>query len=309
MCTAITIGSYAGRNLDIERSYGESLIITPRSYTLPFRKTSNISEHYAFFGIGTVSRGYPLYYDAANEHGLYMAGLNYVRYAKYHALHPTKVNLAPYELIPYLLSECKNTSEAKAKLNGINLVDIPFSRELPTSELHFFIADKDSALTVEPDEDGLSVYDNHVGVLANNPSFPYQLHNLTNYAGLSNGPLVNRISKKIDLKAYSRGMGALGLPGDLSSQSRFIRAVFHRLNCVYSGHPCDIFNLLATVSMPEGSMKIGDLYERTEYSSAVDLDNIIYYFKTYKSLSVTSHTLFSEDLFSKVLTCYPIAND
>lgn len=309
MCTAIKVGSFAGRNLDIEKSYGESLIITPRSYTLPFRKISNISDHYAFFGIGTVSDGYPLYYDAVNEHGLYIAGLNYVGYAKYHSPNTSKVDLAPYELIPYLLSVCKSVSEAKSKLKDINLVNIPFSRELPTSELHFFIADKDSALTVEPDEDGLSVYDNHVGVLANNPSFPYQLHNLTNYAGLSNAPFTNRLSGTLDLKAYSRGMGAIGLPGDLSSQSRFVRAAFHRLNYAYSGNPCDIFHLLSTVAMPEGSIKLKDAYERTEYSSAVDLNNIIYYFRTYSSLSVTSHTLFTEDLFSKVLTCYPIANE
>lgn len=306
MCTAITIGKYAGRNLDIEISYGESVIITPKNCRLTFKNTDDIEEHYAIIGVGTVKDGYPLYYDAANEHGIYAAGLNYVGYAKYHEQHKAKINLAPYEIIPYILSTCRNVSEAKSKLENVNIVGVPFSRELPAAELHFFIADKESSLTVESDENGLNVYENTPGVLSNNPSFPMQMHNLTNYVGLTNGPLVNRLSDALKPRAYSRGMGALGLPGDLSSESRFVRAVFHKLNYVYSGNPCDIFHLLSTVEMPDGSLKLGDLYERTEYSSGVDLENLIYYFRTYSSASCRAVKLFSEDIHSSSLISYAL---
>ena len=85
MCTAIKCESFVGRNLDVYKTYGEEIIITPREYRIALRKEENIKEHYAIIGMGTVARGYPLYYDAANEHGLYMAGLNYVGNAKYHA--------------------------------------------------------------------------------------------------------------------------------------------------------------------------------------------------------------------------------
>ena len=306
MCTAIYLDGYVGRNLDIERSYGEALIITPKMYTLPFRKIDNMKEHFAFIGIGTVSRGYPLYYDAANEHGLYMAGLNYVGNAKYHAPKEGFINLAPYELIPYILARSKSVEDARRELERINLVDIPFSRELPTAELHFIVADRECALTVEPDDGGLSIYENKVGVLSNNPPFTYQLHNLNNYAALTNEPIINRFPDVIDFREYSRGMGALGLPGDLSSESRFVRAAFHKLHHLSSGDVTDIFHLLSTVAMPHGSLKLGDSYEITAYSSAVNLASLTYYYKTYGSTSLCSASLFSENLSSPSLVSYPL---
>ena len=306
MCTAIYLDGYVGRNLDIERSYGEALIITPKMYTLPFRKIDNTKEHFAFIGIGTVSRGYPLYYDAANEHGLYMAGLNYVGNAKYHAPKEGFINIAPYEFIPYILSKSKSVEGARRELERINLVDIPFSRELPTAELHFIVADRECALTVEPDDGGLSIYENKIGVLSNNPPFPYQLHNLNNYAALTNEPIINRFPDVVDFREYSRGMGALGLPGDLSSESRFVRAAFHKLHHLSSGDVTDIFHLLSTVAMPHGSLKLGDSYEITAYSSAVNLASLTYYYKTYGSTSLCSASLFSENLSSPSLVSYPL---
>ena len=309
MCTAISFGKYAGRNLDIEKGYGESVIITPRAYTLAFRRAENITDHYAFIGIGTVSRGYPLYYDAANEHGLYAAALNYVGNARYLPKAEKKINLPPYEVIPYILSTCKCVDDAKERLENINLIDIPFSSDLPVADLHFFIADTKKSLTAEPDRDGLSVYDNQVGVLTNNPPFPMQMHNLSKYSGLSKEPIINRLSRDLQFNQYSKGMGALGLPGDLSSESRFVRAAFHRLNCQNSGTPCDIFHLLGSVEMPDGSVKLGDLYERTEYSSAVNLETLTYYYRTYKSLSLTAASLLAEDLSGRMLISYPVIDE
>jgi choloylglycine hydrolase len=306
MCTAICLNGCAGRNLDIEKGYSDALIITPRKYVLPFRKTDNIEEHFAFIGVGTVSRGYPLYYDAANEHGLYMAGLNYVGNAKYHAPKDEQVNLAPYELVPYILSTCKDTYDAEHRLRKINLVDIPFSRELPSAELHFIVADKNRALTVEPDAGGLNIYENKLGVLANNPSFPIQMHNLNNYASLTNEPIKNHFPDSISFNEYSKGMGALGLPGDLSSESRFVRAAFHKLNYVENGDITDIFHLLSTVAMPRGSIKLGDEYEITAYTSAVNLASLVYYYKTYGSVSLCSASLFNENLSSPSLVSYPL---
>lgn len=308
MCTAISQEKFAGRNLDIERGYGEKLIITPSKFLLPFRTIENIPVHFAFIGIGTEIEGYPLYFDAANEHGLYIAGLNYVGNAKYHSPRVSMINLAPYEIIPYILSKCRSVVEAMAEFKNINIVNIPFSEGIPVSELHYFIADKSSSITVEPDESGLSVYYNSVGVLTNNPPFPIQMHNLNNYAGLTCEPLTIRMSNKITFDMYSRGMGALGLPGDLSSQSRFVRAAFHKLNLMNSDTPCDIFHLLSSVEMPKGSLKLGDLYEYTAYSAVVDLEKCEYFFKTYNSLSVTRLALSSVDKHSNSLCCFPLGS-
>ena len=308
MCTAIKHGSLAGRNLDVYKTYREEIVITPRRYSIALRKEENISLHPAIIGMGTVARGYPLYYDAANEHGLYIAGLNYVESARYLPPKDGKVNLAPYELIPYILARCKNTIEAKALLEKINLTNIPFSRELKVAELHWFIADKDTSIVAEPDENGVNIYDNPIGVLTNNPSFPIQLFNLNNYAHLKRYAPENTFLPSVKLHAYSEGMGAMGLPGDLSSQSRFVRAAFHKAQSNHEDYVCDFFHLLSSVEMPDGSVKVGDLYERTEYSSAVNLGTLTYFYRSYNSAAISAIGLFRENLDSTTLVRYPILN-
>lgn len=93
MCTAAiykTKDFYFGRNLDYEVSYGESVAVTPRKYKFVFTEEGECAEHYAMIGMAHVSGGYPLYYDAVNEKGLCMAGLNFAKSAVYHALRMKK---------------------------------------------------------------------------------------------------------------------------------------------------------------------------------------------------------------------------
>ena len=119
MCTAITYykkSHYFGRNLDLEYSYKETVTITPRNYPFKFRQVKEISNHYALIGMAYVESDYPLYYDAINECGLGMAGLNFPGNAYYNDLLANKNNLAPFEFIPYILSQCKDIEEAKELL-------------------------------------------------------------------------------------------------------------------------------------------------------------------------------------------------
>ena len=87
MCTAISYKTkdfYFGRTLDYEISYGERIVITPRDFKLEFRKTFDIEHHYAMIGMAAVANDYPLYFDAMNEKGVCMAGLNFPDNAKYY---------------------------------------------------------------------------------------------------------------------------------------------------------------------------------------------------------------------------------
>ena len=86
MCTAATYKTkdfYFGRTLDYEFSYGDDVTVTPRNYVFDFRHEGRLESHYAIVGMAHVADGYPLYYDAVNEKGLGMAGLNFVGNAKY----------------------------------------------------------------------------------------------------------------------------------------------------------------------------------------------------------------------------------
>ena len=189
MCTAIsykTKDHYFGRNLDLEYSYAETVTVTPRNYPFRFRKERDFGKHYALIGMAYVQDDYPLYYDATNEKGLSMAGLSFPGNAVYLGEKSDKHNVTPFELIPWVLGQCKDVAEARKLLMSTNLVKIPYSKELPLSPLHFMISDKKRSIVLEPMTMGLMVYDNPVNVLTNNPPFLYHITNLNNYMSLSN---------------------------------------------------------------------------------------------------------------------------
>lgn len=316
MCTAISWQSgnhYFGRNLDYEYSYHETVTVTPRHYPFLFRKRKGkaFEEHYAMIGMAYVVNDYPLYYDATNEKGLSMAGLNFPENAVYHEEVPGKSSITPFELIPWVLGQCETIEECRVLLERTNIVNIPFSEELPLSPLHWIISDREKSITVESVEEGIFVYDNPAGVLTNNPPFPSQMFLLQHYMGLTNEEPERCFSGKLDLKPYCRGMGAVGLPGDLSSASRFVRAVFHKLHGV-SGETeseavSEFFHLLSSVESPRGAVvSPRGVYEITIYSSCCNVDQGIYYYTTYENQQITAVDMYHEDIESDRLVNYPL---
>lgn len=220
MCTAATYKTkdfYFGRTLDYEFSYGDEITITPRNFPFKFRHINECNSHFAMIGMAHIADGYPLYYDAMNEKGLCMAGLNFVGNAVYFEPKNGKENIAQFEFIPYILSHCDSVLQARKKLENLNITNTQFSNKLPCAQLHWIISDRNESLTVESTNDGLKVYDNPVGVLTNNPPFDIQMFMLNNYMSLSPKQPENNFGKSAELTTYSRGMGAIGLPGDLSS--------------------------------------------------------------------------------------------
>lgn len=313
MCTAIsykTRNHYFGRNLDLEHRYQEAVTISPRNYPFVYKTVKTNDNHFAMIGMASVINNYPLYYEATNEHGLSMAGLNFPGNAEY--LPPRKGlnNIAPFEFIPWVLGQCKTVEESRVLLSNMRLVNIPFSNELPLSPLHWMISDSKESLVVEPMESGLKIYDNPVGVLTNNPPFDYHLYNLCNYLNLTHEVPVNRFTNRIDLKPYSRGMGSIGLPGDLSSSSRFIKASFVKLNSV-SGNSeeesiSQFFHILGSVAQQQGCVKVNGEYEKTVYSSCCNTDKGIYYYTTYENSQISGINLFHVNLDSNELTTFPL---
>jgi len=326
MCTAITYkpkDSYFGRNLDLEHSYQETVTITPRNYELVFREVGVLEKHHAMIGIAYVVEDYPLYYDAVNEKGLAMAGLNFPGNACYNDIVQGMDNITPFEFIPWILGQCETVAEVRGLLNHINLINVSFSDELPVSPLHWMIADKEYAIVVEPVKDGLKVHDNPVGVLTNNPVFEYHLQNLSNYLHLSAKQPDKYFGSQIELHQCSRGVGAVGLPGDWSSASRFVRAAFvkmysfpkHRAHTdkkqelVFEGSEQDcvnqFFHILGSVAHPKGCVEVElEKYQYTIYSCCCNQDKGIYYYTTYENREVTGIDMYQEDLSGVKLICY-----
>lgn len=317
MCTAITYHTkdhYFGRNMDYEFSYKEMVTVTPRKYPFVYRKVAEQKEHYAIIGMAYNVNDYPLYYDATNEYGVSMAGLNFPGNAVYHEMKEGVDNITPFEFIPWILGQCKNIAEVKELLGHLNLVDISFSAELPLSPLHWIIADKECSITVESVAEGLRVYENPVGVLTNNPPFDYHMYNLSNYMNLSKEAASNRMSDKVELTAYSRGMGAMGLPGDLSSASRFVKAAFTKLNAISGDSEQEsvsqFFHILGSVEQQRGCVHMGkEMYEITLYSSCCNVDKGIYYYITYDNRRINGVDMHKEHLDGEKPIAYPLRKE
>lgn len=302
MCTAATYRTkdfYFGRTLDYEFSYGDEVVVLPRRYPLHFRAAGSLESHYAIIGMAYVAGNDPLFYDGINEKGLGIAGLNFVGNAHYNPRKDGCDNVAQFELIAWILAQCATVKEARKLLSRINIWDEPYSEKLPVAQLHWIVADRDEAITVETMQDGLHIHDNPVGVLTNNPPFDKQMFALNNFMHLSPKQPENRWG--VPLSAYSRGMGALGLPGDLSSQSRFVRVAYTKMHS-----KCDdtevqsvsqFFHILGSVDQQRGCCEVADgEYEITIYTSCCNADKGIYYYTTYDNHQITAVDMHREDL-------------
>ena len=317
MCTAATYKTddfYFGRTLDYEFSYGDEITVTPRNFPFNFHDMGVMEKHFAMIGMAHIENDYPLYYDAVNEKGLGMAGLNFVGNAYYRDIIQGKDNVAQYEFISWILSQCSNVKEARKLLEKINLTNIPFNEKLPCAQLHWIIADKNEAITVESVKEGFNIYDNPVGVLTNNPPFDKQMFNLNNYMHLSSKNPQNTFAENLRLDSYSRGMGGLGLPGDLSSLSRFVRVAFVKMNSI-SGNSeqesvSQFFHILNSVDQQRGCCEVAEgKYEITIYTSCCNADKGIYYYTTYNNHQISAVDMHKENLEGTSLVRYPLLSE
>lgn len=317
MCTAATYKTkdfYFGRTLDYDFSYGDEVTIAPKNFQFNFRKEKSINSHYAMIGMAHVIEDYPLYHDAINEKVLGMAGLNFVGNADYKEYVEGKDNIAQFEFIPWVLSQCANVKEARALVEKMNLLNISFNDKLLVAQLHWIISDSEESITVESVKEGIKIYENPVGVLTNNPTFDMQMFALNNYMNLSTKSPENNFSKKLNLKQYSRGMGAIGLPGDISSQSRFVRVAFTKMNSI-SGEGekesvSQFFHILNSVDQQRGCCNLGDgKYEITIYTSCCNTNKGIYYYTSYDNHQITAVNMNKENLDGDKLIRYSLIKE
>ena len=282
MCTAVSLpGTHHlfGRTLDLEDSCGASIVITPRAFRFDASLFPDLPEPVAMIGVARLQDGQPLYFDAVNEWGLAMAALNFPQNAVYLPPHADRCNVPSYALIPWVLRRCRTVSEARSLLLRTNVTSVAFSDALPPSPLHWMLADGKDSLVIEPTAAGLQLYDNPVGILTNNPPFPCQLTRLQDYA---------RLTAATSANAYSKGLGAIGLPGDFSSPSRLARAAFVKKHLAHAAHTTaqitHFFHMMDAVAVPIGCVRnIKDQPFFTQYTSCADTQTCTYYFTTHQN--------------------------
>lgn len=316
MCTCInfkTRDHYFGRTLDLDYNFNEKIVVTPRNYNFNLKIGKIFNTKYAFIGIASVVDNYPLYAEATNEMGLSIAGLEFPENAYYQKVKKEKINITPFELPAWILGNFSTIKELKTVINNLNIIDIPFSKEVALTPLHWMISDKEECIVLESTKEGLKVYSNPIGVLTNNPPFSYHLTNINNYINLTPDITDNRFSSKVKLHTYGLGMGAIGLPGDNSPASRFVRAAFNKLNS-----ECDtdeessisqFFHILDTVIVVRGTTQTKNKkWNITTYTCCVNIDRGIYYYKTYNNSQITAVRMKEENKNSKYLTIHNLEN-
>lgn len=310
MCTALGIKTknfYFGRTFDWHCSYGEQVIFMPENFPFYYRHIPEEKQGYALIGTAVNGGNYPLYYDAVNEKGLCMAGLNFPN--NYFGKNPdnSKINIASFEIIPYILRNCENISQAKHKLERMNITNDFFSDNMPKSNLHWIISDKSGSLTVEPAKDSLKIYDNPVNVLTNNPPFDKQMKNLKKYNFLS--AFEDKNSEIYNSKEYfCTGTGGIGLPGDNTSMSRFVRTVFNSQNAYKPNTDEEslamFFKIMSKAECIKGCVKSCQGEDYTVYISCCNANNGIYYIKTYGRHKINAFDMRREDLSGSDLISY-----
>lgn len=314
MCTCMdfkTKDHYFGRSLDLEYRFNEKVVITPRNYGFSLKSREKFKTKYAFVGAATVIEDYPLYAEATNEKGLSIAGLHFPENAHYNEEKEDKINITSYELIPWILGNFSSIEELAKILDQLNITNFSFSEEIPNSPLHFMISDDKYCIVLEPMKEGLQVYFNSIGILTNNPPFSYHLTNINNYMNLTPDMTDNRFCPKIKLDPYSLGLGAIGLPGDNSSTSRFVRAAFNKLNSVTSMEEEDsiaqFFHILDTVNIVRGTTMTKDKkWNVTIYSCCTNTTKRIYYYKTYTNNQITAIKMTEENKNSRNLSIFDL---
>ena len=312
MCTCInfkTKDNYFGRTLDLEYRFNEKVIITPRSYEFRLKNGNTINIKYSIIGMATVINNYPLYAEATNEKGLSIAGLYFPQNAYFFDEENSKLNLAPYELIPYFLGMYSTVEEIGKVISNLNITNMPFEENMPIADLHWMISDGNKCIVVEQKKDGIKIYDNPVGVLTNNPSFDYHLMNINIYSNLTPYYEESKFSNKINLQQYSQAMGAIGLPGDNSSTSRFIRAAFNKLNSRCKDDEessvTQFFHILDSVTMVQGTtITKENKSDITTYACCINTTKGIYYYKTYTNSQITAIKMTEKEKNKKELSIY-----
>ncbi len=301
MCTALSITSldkkvFFGRNMDLAYQFNQRVMVIPVGYQYKDKVTSNqVTNQQTIIGIGTIIDNHATFADAMNEKGLACAGLNFAGYAQFlEQPDEGKTNIAPYDFIQWILSNCQTVEEVKTAIQKIEMVAIPINSDTPIPYLHWMVADPSGAsIVVERTKEGIRVHDNPVGVMTNNPTFDWHLTNLNEYLYLAPEHHEKTTWSKKELESLGIGSGTLGIPGDFASVSRFVRIAYiraHTPELKSDGQAiAQFFNMLDYVKMVRGGVKTQDgIEDMTIYSSCMDLVQGIYYYKTYENSRINA---------------------
>jgi choloylglycine hydrolase len=314
-CTGIRLkpgdGSVVyGRTLEFGTDLCSNVIVIPRGKSFVGTTRDNQpglrwTSHYG--AVGANAFGMPALIDGVNEQGLAVGVFYFPGYAKYQTVRSEDVGraLAPWELATFLLVTCADVSQALAAAESIRVDEVVQADFGFVPPCHFVVHDASGRCAVLEYVDGeLRTYDNPLGVVTNSPTFDWHVTNLRNYTNLSvtNVPPIEMVG--MSLNGFGQGNGLLGLPGDFTPPSRFVRAVAFSQSAVPVRTARDgvleAFHILNQFDIPKGAVRGTEQGRQTDeytlWTSAADLANRRYHFHTYASRQIRMVDLSEVDL-------------
>ncbi len=320
MCTGIRLIADNGaavyaRTLEFGQDIASNIIIIPRNYTFTGTAPSGKAEglqwqsHYAVVGANALNINHII--DGVNEKGLAGGLFYFVDFAHYQeiAQENYKKSLAPWELITWILTNFSTVDEVKKALTSIFVGSTTFGPWGFVPPVHAIVHDTTGkSLVIEYVNENLFVYDNPLGAFTNSPPFDWHMINLGNYLNLKPTNTQNiQLKNGVTVPSLGQGSGMLGLPGDFTPPSRFIRAVAFSQSIVVGNNENEAldaaFHLLNLFNIPLGVVRHlennKELYDYTQWTSASDLRNKRYYFHTYENPQIYSVDLMKHNLQAK----------
>lgn len=309
MCTSLTLKSlddknFLARTMDFPLTFNESVHLIPRNFK--WNSVADKKEYkskYASLGMSIVMNNHPVLADGINEKGLCCATLYFPGFAHYSKeLSEKKINLAPYDFVYFVLSNCANLEEVIEKVKMVDFIDVPLSFLGITPPLHWTVTDRSGrSIAIENTIEGLKITENPIGVMTNSPEIGWHLTNLRQYIGAN--PIQNKEVKwgELNLNAFGQGSGTFGIPGDYTPPSRFIRAAYLKHVSVPANDEIEgvtsIFHILANCEVPKGAvLKDGKDLDFTLYTAAMCSESCTYYYKTYENSQIEAINMLNENL-------------
>lgn len=296
-CTGITLKSkdgatIAARTIEWAESVMNTMyVVVPRNQELQSLTPSGMDglkfkTKHGFIGLAVEQKEFMV--EGINEKGL-SAGLFYFpNYGKYPSFDESKkdISLADFQVVSYVLAECSTVDEVKEALSKVRIINI----DPRSSTVHWrFTEASGRQIVLEIVDEVMHFYENPLGVLTNSPGIEWHWTNLNNYVNLQPGNTPEHNLGPIELKSFGHGSGMLGLPGDFTPPSRFVRATFFQLTAPQQPDAarsvCQAFHILNNFDIPAGTEQawgkaLVDMPSATQFTVASDTHNRMIYYRT-----------------------------
>lgn len=304
-CTGIKLiakdGSQVhGRTLEFGEKVDILSAVVPRGYS--FQGTTpqgpGLSYVSKYAAVGAIAFTDPALMDGLNEKGLAVGTFYFPTFASYSEITPENQSraLSPVEFPNWILTQFATVDEVKKGLKEVVIAPTITKEWGPeAAPFHYIVYDKSgNCLVIEPLNGTLVTYENPLGTFTNSPTFDWHMTNLRNFINLTPFNALPVLINGITFESFGQGSGMVGLPGDFTPPSRFVRAALFSVTATRSENVQDaifqLFHILNQFDIPKGASrtKIGDtiFIDETQLTCARDPQSLKYYFKSYDNQTI-----------------------